>query len=110
MGNTSTHAKVFTIPQELSFTESLATGLLKISTNDPERLMNMRVFLPTRQSCRTLHASIINQANGRAIMLPHLIPLGDIDEEEDWNIGVNLFLRKFSMEICPVLLKKLLSK
>ena len=98
MGNTSTHAKVFTIPQELSFTESLATGLLKISTNDPERLMNMRVFLPTRQSCRTLHASIINQANGRAIMLPHLIPLGDIDEEEDnlsigdWqfsNLGTN---------------------
>ena len=43
----------------------------------------MEIFLPSRRACLEFKRSLLRQAEGRCLLLPKLLPLGDIDEEEE---------------------------
>jgi ATP-dependent helicase/nuclease subunit B len=72
---------VFTIPAGLSFVDALAEGLLARAA-DPLDLARGTVFLPTRRACRALQEAFLRAAGGRALLLPRLVPLGDLDAED----------------------------
>jgi ATP-dependent helicase/nuclease subunit B len=74
---------IYTIPQGFSFLENLAAGLLKQTQGNPFRLSQMEVFLPSRRACLELKRTLLRQVEGRCLLLPKLLPLGDIDEEEE---------------------------
>jgi ATP-dependent helicase/nuclease subunit B len=74
-------SRVFTIPAGRSFVDALAEGLLA-RTADPLELARGTVFLPTRRACRALQEAFLRAADGRALLLPRLVPLGDLDAEE----------------------------
>ena len=73
--------RVFTIPAGLSFVDALAEGLLARAT-DPLAVARGTVFLPTRRACRAFQEAFLRAADGRSLLLPRLVPLGDLDAAE----------------------------
>ena len=73
---------IFTISSEVSFLDALADGLWTRSGGDAAALANMRVLLPTRRACRMLREAFLRMTEGKAMLLPRMQPLGDLDEDE----------------------------
>ena len=78
---------LYTVPPDLPFVDALAGGLLAgraapFDRDDPLALSRVTVLLPTRRACRALHAAFLRQAPGEALLLPRILPLGDLDEDE----------------------------
>jgi ATP-dependent helicase/nuclease subunit B len=73
---------VYTIPAGQSFVDALAAGLLRRHADSPDRLAAATVLLPTRRACRTLHAAFLRASGGAPLLLPRLLPLGDLDAED----------------------------
>ncbi|MDZ4735496.1 MAG: double-strand break repair protein AddB [Rhodospirillaceae bacterium] len=75
-------AAIFTIPAGVSFVDALAAGLIDETGGDPIALARYRILLPTRRGCRSLRDAFLRASDGRPMLLPRLVPLGDVDEEE----------------------------
>ena len=75
-------AKIFSIPPAVCFVDALAAGLLRRWGGDPVALSRVSVLLPTRRACRTLRDGFLRATDGRPLLLPRLMPLGDLDAEE----------------------------
>lgn len=72
---------VFTIAPGAPFVDALAAGIQRL-TDGPESLADVTVLLPTRRACRSLREAFLRLSQGRPLLLPRMIPLGDIDAEE----------------------------
>jgi ATP-dependent helicase/nuclease subunit B len=75
-------ANVHTIPPDISFVDALARGLLDRSDGDPLALSEALVLLPTRRACRALAEAFLRVNDGAPLLLPRLVPLGDVDDDE----------------------------
>jgi ATP-dependent helicase/nuclease subunit B len=79
---------VYSIPAGVPFVDALADGILADIGEDPAALAAVTVLLPTRRACRGLRDAFLRRSGGRALLLPRLVPLGDVDEDElafaDW--------------------------
>ena len=75
-------SKVFTIAPQASFLDALAAGLLARSGDSPLALSRALVFLPTRRGCRGLRDAFLRASAGRPLLLPRMLPLGDLDADE----------------------------
>jgi len=73
---------IYTIAAGKPFAATLARALLAETRGRPEDLSRYRILLPTRRGCRTLREAFLNESEGRALLLPRMAPIGDIDEEE----------------------------
>ena len=78
---------LYTVPPHVSFVDSLAGGLLAgravpLDPGDPLALSRLTILLPTRRACRALQLAFLRAVPGRALLLPRIRPLGDIDEDE----------------------------
>jgi ATP-dependent helicase/nuclease subunit B len=74
--------RVFTIPAGLPFVDVLAAGILNRVNGDPAALACVTVLVPTRRARRSLTEAFLRQGDGRAMMLPRTVALGDLDEDE----------------------------
>ncbi len=72
---------VFTIPPGLSFLDTLAAGLLERTRADPLELGRVLVLLPNRRAGRALTAAFLRATGGEPLLLPRVMPVGDLDEE-----------------------------
>ena len=72
---------VFTIPAGAPFVDALARGLIARCGTAPEALAPLMVLLPTRRACRALAEAFLRAADGAALILPRMVPLGDIDDD-----------------------------
>lgn len=82
--------RVLTIPPGAPFLETLADALLDGSLvpgwpdpADPLSLSAGTILLPTRRAARAFASVLAERAGGRAMLLPRIVPLGDVDEAED---------------------------
>jgi len=73
---------VFSIAPELPFLDALVAGLSKLAKGDPLALARMTVLLPTRRAVRSLGEAFLRQGKGKPLLLPRLLPVGDLDAEE----------------------------
>ncbi len=71
----------FSIPAHRPFLDDLAAGLLT-ALPDPESLAGAVVFTPTRRGARALAEAFVGAAEGRAVLLPQIRAIGDLDEGE----------------------------
>ena len=94
---------VFNISLGIPFLDSLAAGILERYATQPENLINITILLPTRRACRSLSISFLTLTSGKATLLPKMIPLGDIDEEEIALTGTDSLSREASIEIAPAI-------
>lgn len=72
---------IFTIPSGRAFADDVAAGLLAESA-DPLALARTLILLPNRRSVRVLTEAFIRQTDGRALLLPRMAPIADIDPDE----------------------------
>ena len=75
-------ASVVTIPAHLPFLDTLAARLLAEAGADPLALSRMTVLLPTRRARRSLQDAFLRGSGGTPLLLPRLVPVGDLDAEE----------------------------
>lgn len=74
--------KVFTLPSELPFADTLARELCKRAGDDPQFLAGHLILLPNRRACRGLREAFLRQSEGRPLLLPRMLATGDTEEEE----------------------------
>src|SRR5216684_4077577 len=73
---------VFTIASDVPFLDALAAGLLAQAGDDPLAPARQTVLLPTRRASRALREAFLRASGGKALLLPRLVPVGDVDAEE----------------------------
>jgi ATP-dependent helicase/nuclease subunit B len=78
---------IYTIAPERPFLATLARGLLALADGDPLRLSRMTVLLPTRRAARSLREAFLRLTGdggqpGAPLLLPRLLPIGGLDEDE----------------------------
>lgn len=66
-----------------SFVVLLARHLLERIRQQPEMAARMLVLLPSRRACRNLREVILKESGGKPMLLPRLMPIGDIGDEAD---------------------------
>ncbi|ATC26396.1 double-strand break repair protein AddB [Caulobacter vibrioides] len=73
----------YSIPAHRPFVDDLARGLLNtLEPLGPEALPRATVLTPTRRGARALADAFLSVGGGRALLLPQIRPLGDLDEGE----------------------------
>src|ERR671910_1703010 len=83
----SERPRVVSIPPGCPFlptlVDSLTSGrLIEGLSADPAALAEATIYLPTRRAARALAALLAGRADGRAQLLPRIVPLGEADEAE----------------------------
>ena len=80
---------VFNIPASAPFLpvliDALRTGKLVPgfpASSDPLELSRATLYLPTRRACRLAREVFLDQLKGDAAILPRIVALGDLDEDE----------------------------
>ena len=81
MSETQPGPNIFTIPAGQPFVDALAAGLLARAAGDGGELTDSTVLLPTRRALRSLREAFLRQSGGAPLLLPRMMPLGDIDED-----------------------------
>jgi len=74
--------KVYSIAAGLPFLDVLADGILARCGASQLALSEAIVLLPTRRACRALRDAFLRRAEGAALLLPRIQPLGDVDDDE----------------------------
>jgi ATP-dependent helicase/nuclease subunit B len=81
--------RVFTIPASAPFMPTLIKALLDgtlvtgfPAALDPLALTRATIYLPTRRACRLARDLFLDVTGTEAAILPRIVPIGDIDEDE----------------------------
>ncbi|HEY5279195.1 MAG TPA: double-strand break repair protein AddB [Pseudolabrys sp.] len=85
----ASRVNVFTIPASAPFLavliDALRDGRLVPgfpANDDPLELARATIYLPTRRACRLARDVFLDRLGTEAAILPRIVPLGDIDEDE----------------------------
>ncbi|MCK5555785.1 MAG: double-strand break repair protein AddB, partial [Alphaproteobacteria bacterium] len=73
---------VYNISAGQSFADTLAQGILESAAKNPLKLSESIILLPSRRACRTLREAFLRLSGGKAILLPVMRPIGDVDADE----------------------------
>jgi ATP-dependent helicase/nuclease subunit B len=89
--------RVFSIPASTPFVPTLIRALLEgtlvpglapcrpspaLGRGDPLALASATLYLPTRRACRLARDLFLDVTGGEAAILPHIVAIGDLDEDE----------------------------
>jgi ATP-dependent helicase/nuclease subunit B len=81
--------RVFSVPLSVPFLRSVIAALIDgrlvqgfEARNDPARLAEATLYLPTRRAVRVAREVFLDELASEAAVLPRIVPLGDIDEDE----------------------------
>ncbi|MBV1837946.1 double-strand break repair protein AddB [Acetobacter estunensis] len=77
-----TAPRIVTIPAHLRFLDEIAARWSAGVDHDPERIGDGTIVLPGRRAARALTEAFLRQADGRALLLPRIMPVGGLDEAE----------------------------
>ena len=75
--------RVYSIPAGVAFADALAEGLMQRAGDDPLALAAITILLPTRRAIRALTDAFLRVTDGRALLLPRLLALADLDGDQD---------------------------
>jgi len=75
-------SNIFTIPAGRPFVDALAAGLAARAGGDWAMLAEYTILVPTRRAVRSLRDAFLRRSGGQVLLLPRMMPLGDLDEEE----------------------------
>ena len=75
-------SSIYNIAPGHSFADTLAKGILAEAGDDPLRLSAYTILLPNRRAVRTLQEAFLRLSGERAILLPRMQPVGDVDADD----------------------------
>jgi ATP-dependent helicase/nuclease subunit B len=90
--------RLFTLPFGLPFVDTLAGALLDEARGDPLALAATEIYLPTRRACRALSDAFLRRTGGRPLLLPRLIALGELGDDDSAGSGLD-----DSLDLAPVI-------
>ncbi len=70
------------IPAELPFLDALVAGISTRAGDDPLALTRTTILLPTRRAARNLAEAFLRASAGRAMLLPRMMAVGDLDADD----------------------------
>ncbi len=73
-------ANIFNISPRYPFLEVLASYIIETAKSENINIANDIILLPTRRACRYMKDVFFHLSNDSAVMLPTILPLGDVDE------------------------------
>jgi ATP-dependent helicase/nuclease subunit B len=79
---------LFSIPSGAPFLDVLIDSILSNDLGlcedmaDPTVLARTTVYLPTRRAARAFNSGLASRFEGKALLLPRVVPLGDVDDAE----------------------------
>src|SRR5262249_15138901 len=89
MAADSRSPRIFTIPASVPFLPTLVRALVDgrlvpglAPGTDPLALTTATLYLPTRRACRLARDVFLDVLGSEAALLPRIVPIGDIDEDE----------------------------
>lgn len=71
----------YTVPAADSLADRLAQWLMQLEADSPEQLARTLIFLPTHRAIRTLREAFLRVSDGKAMLLPQMAAMGDIQPE-----------------------------
>src|SRR6201995_731006 len=81
--------RVLSVPSSVPFLRTVVAALVDgrlvegfEARTQPERLTQTTLYLPTRRSGRLVREIFLEVLGTEAVLLPRIVPLGDIDEDE----------------------------
>jgi ATP-dependent helicase/nuclease subunit B len=81
--------RVFTVPVSVPFLRTVVAALLDgrlvdgfEARKEPARLADATLYLPTRRAMRVVREIFLDEIKADAAVLPRIVALGDIDEDE----------------------------
>ena len=81
--------RVFSVPLSVPFLRTVVAALIdgRLVTgfearSRPESLVQATLYLPTRRSVRLVREIFLEEVGAQAVLLPRIVALGDIDEDE----------------------------
>jgi ATP-dependent helicase/nuclease subunit B len=77
-----TLSKIWTIPASCAFTDVLAAQLLAEVARGELVLEDATILLPNRRAVRSLQEAFLRQSEAKALLLPRLMAVGDLDSDE----------------------------
>lgn len=92
-------AKIYNINAGASFVDVLAEHFLKYYKNQPEELANVLFLLPNRRACQSLSEAFVRLKGLEPTILPQIVPIADIEEDEVFLTGQSNILQNLSPEI-----------
>lgn len=107
---------LFTIPPGAPFLDVLAREMLAgrfgrlVDPDDPMAMARATIYLPTRRAARALGACLSEQLGGQPLLLPRIVPLGDIDEAETALIGADVWTHGMLSPVDPLARRMLLTR
>ena len=75
-------SKVSTIPAGENFAHVLGEYILSQNKGAAKGLTQYKILLPTRRACRNLQEAFLEINKGKPILLPQIMPLGDVEEQD----------------------------
>ena len=82
-GGRSRARRIFTIPAGVPFLDALARGILAEGAEDDG--IRATVLLPNRRACRALGDAMLRASPDAALLLPAILPIGDIGLDEGFD-------------------------
>ena len=81
--------RVFSVPASVPFLRAVIAAFVDgrliedfEARAHPERLAEATLYLPTRRAGRLVREVFLHELNTQAVLLPRIVALGDIDEDE----------------------------
>ena len=81
--------RVFSVPVSAPFLRTVIAALVDgrlvdgfEARSNPGKLAQVTLYLPTRRAGRLAREIFLDQLNAGAVLLPRIVALGDIDEDE----------------------------
>ncbi|MBS29276.1 MAG: double-strand break repair protein AddB [Alphaproteobacteria bacterium] len=96
---------LYSIAAHRPFLRELAAQILGASEHegDPLALARTTILLPTRRACRSLQDTFLQLTDGAPLVLPRMVPIGDIDEDEVFLTGEESRLLGSDPEVPPAM-------
>uniref|UniRef100_A0A9E7ZXF3 Double-strand break repair protein AddB n=1 Tax=Bosea sp. NBC_00436 TaxID=2969620 RepID=A0A9E7ZXF3_9HYPH len=107
---------LFSIPVGAPFLEVLAQAMLDGRLGpvhdpaDPAAMARTTLYLPTRRAARAFAAILAGKLGGKPLLLPRIVPLGDVDEAETALIGAGAWAEGHVPPIAPLERRMLLTQ
>ncbi|WP_336811748.1 double-strand break repair protein AddB [Bosea sp. MMO-172] len=107
---------LFSIPAGAPFLEVLAQAMLGGRLGpvhdpaDPAAMARTTLYLPTRRAARAFAAILAGKLGGKPLLLPRIVPLGDVDEAETALIGAGAWAEGRLAPIAPLERRMLLTR
>ena len=82
IGPPSKKRAVFSIPAGVSFATALVHGINMLVDDDQAELARALILVPSRRAARSLRLAFLEVNGDKAMLLPRMLPIGDVDEDD----------------------------